>query len=782
MKLFAKAPLALAVLAATSSYAGAEDSAALDKVVVTGQKMERSLQDTVDSVRIIDTEQIEEENIADLYDVVDRTPNLAGRKGVGFTIRGIDAFNVSGGGNSFLASVYVDGAPVPYRAIQEGAFTTWDVAQVEVLRGPQSTLQGRNALAGALVVRTQDPTYDWDAKGRFILGSYGRKEGAVAFGGGTADEQIAFRVAAEKKEYDGYIKNPHRSENGNYSKDKNLRAKVLFEPDFADGLRVLFTHNNGDKETGVPWQSPDSKDRYDDPQVFFNDRTREMVESKYNTLEVSYDFSDRLSITSITSDSTVDYSYDWDGDAGPDLNDTLIDDRRDETLSQELRLNFNFDRVSGVVGAYYSDLEVNDNYSGTRSYKLNEAGITPQGLVDLAAGMGQTVDLGTAGIVTSFYTPYDPARLDTYGDIHQEVKTAAVFSDVTVKVTDKVDVFAGLRYDRETQKSGANNDVQLLSELPDPVAAGTLVEQGALAQGADAATAAAQGAAIGGFITQINGFVNNIAVQASQDEPEDEDTFSAWLPKAGATLHMTEEMATSFTAQKGYRSGGVGSNIQQAYTYTYDPEYIWNYELSFRSTWMDGRLAANANLFYLDWKDQQVSIQLSDSTYDTETVNAGRSEVQGAEAEMFYFDGNFSGYFGLGYSKTKFKKFVDRGVNLAGRRFPGAPEWTANIGGTYRLDNGFVFHGNANYQDEAFAKLNPATNNVPVTDPTYDPKNHERTVVNVSAGYEWDQVSLVLAVDNLFDEEYVEAANVGFGSETIGTPRAYSLRLEASMW
>ena len=114
---------------------------AMETIVVTGQKIDRSLKDTPNSVAVITSNEIEKlnvQNIADIYNVI---PNVSGDFNQGFTIRGINAFNVSGGGNSFLTSMYLDGAPLPYRVVRSGALSVWDLSQVEVFRGPQSTLQ-----------------------------------------------------------------------------------------------------------------------------------------------------------------------------------------------------------------------------------------------------------------------------------------------------------------------------------------------------------------------------------------------------------------------------------------------------------------------------------------------------------------------------------------------------------------------------------------------------------------------------------------------------------------
>lgn len=149
-----------------------------------------------------------------------------------------------------------------------------------------------------------------------------------------------------------------------------------------------------------------------------------------------------------------------------------------------------------------------------------------------------------------------------------------------------------------------------------------------------------------------------MADKASQTAPLSDASFNTVLPKIGATYHFNDDLITTFTYQKGYRSGGVGVNQARSEVFEYDPEYTDNYELSIRSTWLDGKLTANANVFYLDWKDQQVSVQLSPNNFDLQTFNAGQSTVKGMELELNYvINHNLKTYLALGHSGTEFTDF-----------------------------------------------------------------------------------------------------------------------------
>src|SRR3546814_19358935 len=127
----------------------------------------------------------------------------------------------------------------------------------------------------------------------------------------------------------------------------------------------------------------------------------------------------------------------------------------------------------------------------------------------------------------------------------------------------------------------------------------------------------------------------------------------------------TPNLKAGFTVQRGYRSGGSSGNIARSATFSYDPEFTWNYELSLRSAWLDGRLTLNANAFYVDWTDRQVSANFGMSIYDTHIVNAGSSHLYGFEIEepnstSGAFDWNTS----VGSSRTTCDEFATPDVHV----------------------------------------------------------------------------------------------------------------------
>lgn len=752
----------------------ADDS--IETIVVTGQKIDRSLKDTANSVAVVtasDIEKLNVQNVADIYNVI---PNISGDFNQGFTIRGINAFNVSGGGNSFLTSMYLDGAPLPYRVVRSGALSVWDLSQVEVFRGPQSTLQGRNALAGAIMLRTQDPTYEWTGKGKVTLGEHGQQEFALAGGGAIIDDLLAFRVAIEDKQFDGDIDNVTRGEESNYEDNQTIRGKLLFEP--TDTIDALLTVTSSEAEFGPQWALFEHGDSAFDRETWHNSHIYESTDTDLFNLEVSWEINDFWSFDSITTFSDSQYRYNWDGDMTPEQ---IVEDNRyernDETLSQEFRLTYVSDNLEAVAGFYLSTLEVDDQANGERFLTFEDLGL-PSLEVLLTAppafgGFGLPAEY--AALVVPLYPDIDPVILGLDSSIDQDVDTMAVYADVTWKLNDSIDILAGIRYDEEEQQNGSYANYTINNVMPDPSSVPAPLDQ---------------------VVAGINGTLNGMAAAASGVEPKAKADFDAWLPKLGVSYHFNDDITTSFIFQRGYRSGGVGTNIAQQRVFTYDQEYTDNFELTFRSVWQGGKLMFNTNVFYTEWTDQQISIQLSPASFDTETVNAGESHIKGFESELFYYPSDqLSITAGVGLAKTEFDKFdyvvqsTGEVKDLAGRRFADSPEWTANIAVNYDFGDGFTAGVNANYKGSSVAYLDPETSldaDKIVLHP--DPKNDARTIVNANVSYQWDNYTVRLDARNLLDEEYItsffsDASTAGggdsYGQHQLGRTRQVSLSFSA---
>ncbi|REL26512.1 TonB-dependent receptor [Thalassotalea euphylliae] len=744
----------------------------IETIVVTGQKIDRSLKETVNSVAVVTAKEFEKLNIKTVDDIYNIVPNISGDFGQGFSIRGIDGFNVSGGGNSYLTSIYLDGAPLPERVARAGGTSVWDLAQVEVFRGPQSTLQGRNALAGAIIMRTQDPTYEWTGKGKLAIGEYGKQEVAFAGGGALVDDILAFRLSYEDNQYDGDIYNTTQKKDQTFENTESLRGKLLFQP--TEAITALLTLSSMEIEYGAQWAQFNYGDSAFDRKSFFNSPIWQKTDADLYNLELTWELTDELSLYSVTTYNDSEYSFRWDGDLSAEqlvADQTYI--RNDETISQDLRITYQTDDIQALFGVYYSKLEVDAASVGERLISFSTIGLPPLavllGAPPALGGFGLPAEL--IGAVLPLYPDIDPVRLGLVDGFDQEVETMAIYADITWHITDQFDLLAGLRYDEEEQSNSSRAVVQINNTLPDPAVLPAPLNQ---------------------VVAGINANLNGIAAGASGVEPLSSADFDAWLPKIGVSYHASEDVTASLVYQRGYRSGGVGTNTARTRLFTYDPEYTDNYELSIRSVWLGGNLMWNTNLFYTDWTDQQISIQLSTNTFDNETINSGESNVKGFETEVYYYPSEqLTITAGLGYAKSEFTEFeytlpaTGEVVDLSERSFADAPEWTANIAIHYDFGEGFSAGVNANYRNESPAYLNPAVSlSSQKLALNADPTNDARTLVNVNTSYEWDNYTIRLDVSNLLDKDYIsthftDADNAGnsqsFGQHIPGRSRQVSL-------
>ncbi|MCL1058584.1 TonB-dependent receptor [Shewanella gelidimarina] len=772
MRLAVLVPATFACLSVSADEAGEIDTTNIERIMVTGQKIARTVQETTTSVAVLTEKQLEQENINDFREVLINTANTHTSENRSFSIRGIDGFNVSGGGNSFLASVYVDGAPLPERMIYGGGFSTWDAKQIEVLRGPQSTLQGRNALAGAVIMTTQAPTQEWEGKYQLTAGQNGQQEIGVAIGGGLIEDELAFRFSGEKKEIDGYNENLTRNETADFHDDETYRLKFLYQPlalpEFSAQLGYTYA-NSTYGNTAIEIAA--GEDPFSNRHSFNNDERNETINANMLVLELNYDLSDIWSLGSYTSWSAVDTDYKWDSDflaiAGSvfpeDTGSSTYYKNTTDSLSQELRLTFEYDNLSGVIGGYFFKTEIDDNTNGLSNLKLNRLGLTSD-VLQARYGLSEPI----ADLVVAQYAEFNPAHTSQLSSSQQTISSYALFADGVWNVTDKWDIFAGIRFDHESQETQNDAKYVILNKdkMPDPANyIGTPYE------------------AISPLIAGINKMFTDLASNASQMTPQIDTDFNTVLPKIGVSYNWSEDLITSVSFQKGYRSGGVGINGARAEVFEYDPEFTYNYEFSLRSTWLNGDLVANANLFYVDWRDQQVAVQLSPNRYDTKTVNAGQSSVKGFELELNYqLNDELALYASFGQAKSEFIDFVisiptETGAivnDLSGRQFT-APEWTGNVGATYTADSGIFANLNANYASGAPNRVNPYRNGLKEGDAEFDLQNDSRTLVNMQLGYEWQDIGLYLQGKNLFDEEYITTNFTR--TPSLGAPRQVALTL-----
>lgn len=740
-----------------------DQSTAVEAVVVTGEKTSRSLQQTVTSVAVTTAARIERENIQTFYDVVARTANMSETYGkTGFTIRGVSNMNVSGGGTGGLATVYVDGAALPIEAVYGGPLEMWDIGQVEVLRGPQSTLQGRNSLAGAVIITSANPTYTPQFRARVNLASGDERTFAFAAGGPIVADQLAFRAAVEKKDSDGFIYNPTLKRDIDALDSLTVRGKLLFTPTALPDLKATLTYAHSNRDAGYQFTYA----RIDTPEFYKHrvdlsgDPTRTKTKTDILTADVAYKISDTLTLNAIASLNTVKTDATYDLDFAAARISYGARGQHTDTASQELRLNHDGERLKGLIGLYHAKRDAQDkttsqvNVAFPRATLVNTLTSTLLAGVPSPTAAQQAAASAQANAFANLYIAALPViPVDYAGDQPSVIETSAIFADASYALTDKLSLLGGFRYDHEKNTSASTQVARFTGAYPSPSAFGAYAP----------------------YVTLVNAFVTNMVAQAGSSAPKTARTFNAFLPKVGVKYDWTPDINTSFVAQRGYRSGGSTVNIARSTVVAYDPEYTWNYEASLRTAWLDGTLTVNANAFYVDWKDQQVTVNLGLNSYDYEVRNAGKSHLYGFELEVAQrVTDALSWYASLGRTKTKFDDFaITSGVdtrNLAGSEFPYAPHWTVAMGADHRWSNGLIAHLDGNYRSSSYssAGLQQAQDDVV----------KKRVIFNGRFGYQSAHWGAYVYGRNLLNATYAQYTRADLGVALLSEPRVLGLTLE----
>lgn len=743
--------VALSWSSAAIAEAGEADTNA--EIIVTGEKAPRSLQDTTTSVAVTTTKRISEENIVTLQDVYQRTANVTETYGVsGFTIRGIANRGISGGGDAALSTVYVDGAPMPASVLQGAPTDMFDVAQVEILRGPQSTLQGLNALAGAVIVQTAESTMNWELRGRAMYTDANESQFAAAAGGPIIPGELAFRVSADKRDADGFTYNPTRKASENPLNSINLRGKLLWTPSGLPGFEARLGYNHYHRYGGYAFSytsttTPDFYKNRINTSDYPNDSN---ADTDIGTLDLRYRLGNGFSLSSVTSYNDVRESNRYDNDMTAAAGGNFNQRNRFKTFTQELRLNYDSDRLSGLIGAFY--------YNQNRQMVTQSLTGVPTPVPTISALLqGNGLDAATANGIAALYAAALPEILVNYSATSPgRVETMALFADGRFKLTDQLSIIAGARYDRETNRVAVNQVTTFAGTYPNPANYGAV------------------GSPLYMAIAGINAGVAGLVGSANGSALAIDRTFEAFLPKLGVEMAWNDDIKTAFTVQRGYRSGGSSSNIARSQTFAYDPEYTWNYELSFRSAWLDGALTLNANAFYIDWTKQQTTVNFGLGIYDTHTVNAGKSHIYGFEIEAAHrISPAFDWYASVGHTQSKFDEFtvnVGTFTNLAGLEFAYAPRWTISGGFNARFLDGFSANVNASHRSAVFSEA---------TVPQSITRLGARTLVNARVGYQFKNWNLSAFASNLLDERYMQYGTATLDRAVLGNPRVLGVALEA---
>jgi len=341
---------------ALSSILYADESSKLESIVVTANKMEQNLENIPQSISIIDNVTIEDRGLDNIQDVVKLIPNMSLATDSGQTVN-FRGLNTSQFTNTNPVAIYVDGIPTTDKYGYD--LYLENVQRVEVLRGPQGTLYGKNAIGGVINVVTKQPTNIFAGDVGVEYGSDNYQTGKFNLSGPIIKDKFYYSLSAKIQKDDGWITNtyPGMNEDANRKENSNINGSLYYKTDRLSSKLTLAKYKNkrywfdGYSIPKQMFTSIEDFKRDNAKNVSFDTETLEETKSFSQSLNIKYNF-DNFSFDSITTNKKLEYSGIDDLDYSVLPNNNFLDDTTTKTISQELRLsstkNNNIKWVSGL--------------------------------------------------------------------------------------------------------------------------------------------------------------------------------------------------------------------------------------------------------------------------------------------------------------------------------------------------------------------------------------------------------------------------------------------------
>ncbi len=764
---FRRTVLASAILAASVEPAWAQ----LEEVVVTAQRRSESMQDVAVAVSAIGSNDIENLGWEDPADVALQVPNMQVSTVFGdaqplFAIRGVSMVDYTAG-QAGPIGLYADETYIGATFLH--GLAMFDLERIEVLRGPQGTLYGKNTTGGAINLITRTPDIGTETNGYLLVGGgdYGlvQTNGAIE---GSLGDSAAGRIAFRYKENDGWWENETGDD---MFQTKNFSVRGTLNWDLADNFNAVLklSHGESDPRTGIPRGQGTGPGGLNisgsidslDPQ-FGGGATD--VDGESNTelslanLRLTWDLGD-YTIVSVTSWYDGEYFQDTDVDGTRDPI-VAIDWAADtDAISQDLRLQSNFDGpFNFIAGVYYADEQIE---------------------------IDRLHDSFFGAPVTNPVLPGQAASLllqnGTFGEIYQQQdltkESWAVYGDMNWDLSERLSLNLGLRFTNDEITRDFNNVSRLnggplvlppaITGAPVPIVADPRTEGSYLPgnpTGVDAPLLPPNPGA--GFLgAWTHGELDLSASTPTLSETEEEVTGTIAL-----TYQLTDNSITYARYSRGYRSGNFNGGLlyldegDEAYA---DPEYVDAYEIGYKGEFLDGLARLNAAAFYYDYTDQQFVNQVGISAI---LENAGGVDIAGLELEFLAAPTDaLTLQAGLGLIDAEYNELVLTGVDLEGNEPVSTPELNFNVAADYEIDmtekwRAIVHVDGTFIDDQWFSAYNDQV--VPGLGDYGDIGQEAYWLWNARLTFadETDRYAITAWVSNLTDEEYdVYAINLQSG-------------------
>ena len=727
-----------AVVAAVSGGYGSslkaqeESSLRIEEVIVTAQRREESLQDVAIAVTAWSEDDLEKLGAITMDRVARATPGLYFREGERMkssstTIRGIAPVSGSAGADPSVG-YYIDEV---YLGNTVGSvIDLYDAERIEVLRGPQGTLYGRNTIGGVINITSKRPTDELTGKFTAQLGNYNMQRYFGTVSGPLVPGKLNGLITGLYHEREGYLDNAFLNTDTNDRNQWGLRGSLLFTP--TDRLEFLLSADVREADQKAQTFETLANDDNSllgslgllvnlDPQdrVTFGDFAgEETLEDAYGVSLRGVYSGDGYEVVGIGGYRTYKYFVDGESDLLPFGIGRNFDPEELDLFTGELRIASQTDEpLQWLAGVYYSELD-----------SVNDGGILIQNdlLTLLGAGFLGEVEGGSRGDHTA--------------------KTYAIFASVDYRFNEQFELTVGARHTWEEKDFfWVQNDLEAI------------------------------------FGTPILGGTGSAEASDSWDET---------TPTVTLRYRPSDDVMLYATYSRGFKSGGynVDSGVPSQQAEGFDPEFLDNYELGLKSTWFDQRLLFNASVYAMQWED--IHIRADDpstpQSFDPRIDNAGEAHSNGVELELKALLSDrltvnlMGNYLDAGYDEGELPTGVGQGIPLD--HFTRVPDYTASADIEYAIplpaDLELVLRGEWRRQGDMYLDARPSSIDPFNEQPGYSLYN-ARITLNAENwyaalwGYNLSDETYLVSTFDLFTNPFVSQY-----FSVLGPPRTVGVELQ----
>ncbi|GGD61283.1 TonB-dependent receptor [Lacimicrobium alkaliphilum] len=724
-------PLAISIALVLSGNAMAQDAdtessaKSIEVIKVTARHKVESLQETPIAISAFSGGDLEDARIDALNGIAERVPgfqmNVYNAAEPELFMRGIGS-DIESAGAGAAIGVYVDGVYIS-RGVA-AAMDLYDLASVEVLRGPQGTLYGKNVVGGAINFITRKPSLAYpEGKVELNVGNYGLLEGKGYVTGGISDN-VGGKLAFSATKRDGFGENTFTGNDADTMDRYNLRGQLLFTP--SDDLEILVSADASDSDSVPPVRYISYSEGRNQP--FISDDPRnaknefdgfEKAKVKGVSAKVDYQLAN-ATLTSITAYRDNDFSFFENAAAG--LVDTSVffdpwGDPANNTVADDAEI-----AAMQVDDMWYQQ---KDEVSSQFSQEFRLAGA--EGAVDWQLGayyMRQDIERDEM-VNYWFHTQWGTTTGTLYNTTANVTDSYAVFGQASYNLSEQLRITAGLRWSEDKK------DFRSI----------------------------ASGRRFDNFDTLHQDLDGN---RVEQYDVSTTESWDAWTPSLVVDYKADKDLFYYYSLSRGYKAGGFngeGPESAEEAILAFAPEFALNHELGIKSQAFDDRLRLNAAVFYTEYTDMQnqIWVETGPNTPDDLEVRNGTGEAKGLELELTaLLTDNLTLTGSYGFIDAEFTdSFEVDGEDFQGNRMRRTPEHSFNMAATYEWETDAGYWSarlDYQYQDEYFF------------DNSNDPLTHVDSETTLNASVQLasldDTWSVQLWGKNLTDEQNIASTTV----------------------